>query len=107
MKVASGRGLAVVLYVGVETKLSLNSKQAGNKFGQFDSELNLLSKLLFTLLLGLSAVMVILRGSYGSTGESLVLMFKFLLLLSSIIPISMRVNLDFARLLYKLLIDRD
>jgi phospholipid-translocating ATPase len=37
----------------------------------------------------------------------MVLAFKYLLLLSSIIPISMRVNLDFARLLYKLLIDYD
>lgn len=51
--------------------------------------------------------MVILRGSYGTPGESLVLMFKYLLLLCAIIPISMRVNLDFAKLLYKLLIDHD
>lgn len=59
------------------------------------------------MLLSLSVVMVILRGSYGTPGESMVLMFKYLLLLSSIIPISMRVNLDFARLVYKLLIDHD
>lgn len=55
----------------------------------------------------LSALMVILRGSYGTPGESLVLMFKYLLLLCAIIPISMRVNLDFAKLLYKFLIDHD
>jgi phospholipid-translocating ATPase len=51
--------------------------------------------------------MMILRGSYGTPGESIVLTFKYLLLLSSIIPISMRVNLDFARLLYKFHIDHD
>jgi phospholipid-translocating ATPase len=50
---------------------------------------------------------VIIRGSYGTPGESIVLCFKYLLLLSSIIPISMRVNLDFARLLYKFHIDND
>jgi phospholipid-translocating ATPase len=107
VKVASGRGLAVVLYVGHETKLSLNSKESGNKFGQLDAELNFLSKILFIILLSVSIVMVILRGSYGTTGELIILMVKYLLLLCSIIPISMRVNLDFARLLYKWLIDRD
>jgi magnesium-transporting ATPase (P-type) len=33
VKVASGRGLVMVAYVGAETKLSLNSKEAGDKFG--------------------------------------------------------------------------
>lgn len=51
--------------------------------------------------------MIIIRGSYGTAGESFVLFFKYFLLFSAIIPISMRVNLDFAKLLYKLLIDHD
>jgi len=55
----------------------------------------------------LSLALVILRGSYGSAGESFLLLFKYLLLLSSIIPISMRVNLDFAKLLYKYMMDHD
>jgi phospholipid-translocating ATPase len=59
------------------------------------------------MLLILSIIMVVLRGSYGTVGESFVLMFKYLLLLSSILPISMRVNLDFSKLLYKLFIDYD
>lgn len=36
VKIAAGRGVMVVVYVGKETKLSLNSKQAGNKFGLLD-----------------------------------------------------------------------
>lgn len=36
VKVASGRGLVMVLYTGKETKLSLNSKESGNKFGKLD-----------------------------------------------------------------------
>lgn len=95
------------MYVGKETKLSLNSKEAGNKFGELDNELNTISKALFCILLGLSGMLVILRGSYGTVGESFVLMNRYLLLLCAIIPISMRVNLDFAKLLYKLLIDYD
>jgi phospholipid-translocating ATPase len=58
-------------------------------------------------MLGLSITLVILRGSYGAPGESFVLLFKYFLLLSSIIPISMRVNLDFAKLIFKYQIDHD
>lgn len=36
-----------------------------------------------------------------------ILFFKYFLLLSAIIPISMRVNLDFAKLVYKYFIDHD
>jgi len=58
-------------------------------------------------MIGLSTTLILLRGSYGTPGESLILLFKYFLLLSSIIPISMRVNLDFAKLLYKFQIDKD
>lgn len=58
-------------------------------------------------MLFLSLTLILLRGSYGSVGESFLLFFKYFLLLSSIIPISMRVNLDFAKLLYKFQIDHD
>ena len=87
--------------------MSLNSKASGNKFGILDEELNFFSKVLFIILLFLSSTLVILRGSYGNLTESLLLLFKYFLLLSSIIPISMRVNLDFAKLLYKYQIDHD
>lgn len=66
-----------------------------------------MSKVLFIIMLVLSSMLVILRGSYGSPGESFLLLFKYFLLLSSIIPISMRVNLDFAKLLYKYQMDHD
>lgn len=49
----------------------------------------------------LSLMLILMRGSEGSVGEIFILFFKYFLLLSSIIPISMRVNLDFAKLVYK------
>lgn len=55
----------------------------------------------------LSFILVMMKGFVGTTGETFILFFKYFLLLSSIIPISMRVNLDFAKLVYKFLIDRD
>ena len=36
VKVASGKAMLLVIYTGKETKLSLNSKNSGNKFGILD-----------------------------------------------------------------------
>lgn len=55
----------------------------------------------------LSTLLITLRGFSGSAGDNFILFFKYFLLLCSIIPISMRVNLDFAKLVYKYQIDRD
>lgn len=55
----------------------------------------------------LSLMLIVMKGFVGTPGEVFILFFKYFLLLSSIIPISMRVNLDFAKLFYKFMIDRD
>ena len=47
----------------------------------------------------MSLVLVILHGIRLEV-DTLILIFRYVLLLSSIIPISMRVNLDFAKLIY-------
>ena len=36
VKMASGRAILLVIYTGKQTKLSLNSKDSGNKFGILD-----------------------------------------------------------------------
>jgi magnesium-transporting ATPase (P-type) len=36
VKVAAGKPILLVIYTGKETKLSLNSKSSGNKFGILD-----------------------------------------------------------------------
>jgi phospholipid-translocating ATPase len=82
-------------------------KHAQTKFGKLDLELNFFSKILFIVMVNLSLILIMMRGFEGTTGSNLILFFKYFLLLSSIIPISMRVNLDFAKLVYKFLIDRD
>ncbi len=58
-------------------------------------------------MLSLSLLLVFLRGSYSSFPQALIFLFKYFLLLSYIIPISMRVNLDFAKLVYKYQIEHD
>jgi phospholipid-translocating ATPase len=58
-------------------------------------------------MVALSGTLIILRGFSGNFADNLIIFFKYFLLLSSIIPISMRVNFDFAKLVYKYLIDHD
>ncbi|XP_077608828.1 putative phospholipid-transporting ATPase IIB isoform X4 [Crocuta crocuta] len=72
--------------------------------GLLDLELNHLTKALFVALVALSVVMVTLQGFVGSWCRNL---FRFLLLFSYIIPISLRVNLDMGKAAYGWMIMKD
>lgn len=82
----------------------MNGSPAGSKVGLFDLEVNLMSKVLFALLCILSFVLVALRGLEGIWYISFM---RFMLLLSSIIPISLQVCLVIAKTLHGLNIVRD
>jgi phospholipid-translocating ATPase len=99
-----GIAIGLVLYTGKQTRSSMNSNSATAKFGITDDELNYLSKFLFGLMVLLALSMVIFT---GINSTSYILFFRHLLLLSSIIPISLRVNLDMAKIWYCYLIERD
>lgn len=102
--VATGTVIGLVIYTGKETRASLNTSNPSSKIGLLDLELNFFSKLLFILMLIISFLMISLnlfRGLWFIT------FFRFLLLFSSIIPISMRVNLDMGKTLYSFFIMRD
>ena len=89
--------LAVVIYIGPETRISQNIKEGREKVGRFDSELNRISKQLFMIMLGASLLLLLGSGNYTNP---LVITFKYILLLSTIIPISLRLNLDFSKLFF-------
>ncbi|XP_068418743.1 probable phospholipid-transporting ATPase IIB isoform X4 [Eschrichtius robustus] len=74
------------------------------RVGLLDLELNQLTKALFLALVALSVVMVTLQGFSGAWYRSL---FRFLLLFSYIIPISLRVNLDMGKAAYGWMIMKD
>ena len=82
----------------------MNSKMPRSKVGLLDSEINFLSKVLFLLMLAIAASMTLLDG-FGS--KWYVKYFRFVLLLASIIPISLRVNLDLAKIYYSYCIGND
>ena len=82
----------------------MNSKMPRSKIGLLDSEINFLSKVLFVLMLLIAAIMITLEGFVGLWYFKY---FRFVLLLASIIPISLRVNLDLAKIYYSYGISND
>ncbi len=102
--VASGTALGVVIYSGRECRATMNNSAPRSKVGLIDEELNQLTKLLFLATLLLSLLMVCLK---GFNGPWYFYLFRFVLLFSYLIPISLRVNLDLGKIYYSLKIQRD
>ncbi|KAK6491592.1 putative phospholipid-transporting ATPase IIB isoform X2 [Huso huso] len=102
--VASGTVIGVVIYTGKETRSVLNTSNPKNKMGLLDLELNSLTKALFAAMVVLSVVMVALQGFVGPWFRNL---FRFVLLFSYVIPISLRVNLDMGKAVYGWMIMKD
>lgn len=82
----------------------MNTSKPENKVGLLDEEINNLTKLLFIAVVVLSLVMVALKGFQGPWYRYL---FRFILLFSYIIPISLRVNIDMAKTVYSWFIQND
>jgi phospholipid-translocating ATPase len=87
----------MVVYTGTQTRSSKNSKSPSSKFGRVDLEINRLSKILFVMMVIFAGCIIVLD---GLKGMFYIKFFRFLLLLASIIPISLRVNMDMAKIWY-------
>jgi phospholipid-translocating ATPase len=66
--VASGDSIGLVIYVGKETRMEMNSRKPITKFGKTDQEINTLSKFLFVFVVILSGTLLILSGINFSGG---------------------------------------
>ena len=94
----------MVAYTGRETRANMNSKMPRSKVGLIDWEINFLSKVLFLMMLVVSFVIVVMD---NFSGQWYFKFFRYVLLLASIIPISLRVNLDMAKIYYSYCISND
>uniref|UniRef100_A0A914DHL0 Phospholipid-transporting ATPase n=1 Tax=Acrobeloides nanus TaxID=290746 RepID=A0A914DHL0_9BILA len=101
---ASGTAIGLVVYTGRETRSVMNTTLPESKVGLLDLEVNNLTKILFLFVVVLSSVMVVMKGIDANWYRYLM---RFVLLFSYIIPISLRVNLDMAKLFYSWQIGRD
>ncbi|KAF8936726.1 putative aminophospholipid-translocase [Dissophora ornata] len=95
--VASGNAIGFVIYTGKDTRAVMNTSHPKTKIGLLDSEVNRLSKILCAFTLTMSLAMIALNGFQGLW---YIYLFRFLILFSSIIPISLRVNLDMGKSVY-------
>ncbi|CAH1163844.1 unnamed protein product [Phaedon cochleariae] len=102
--VASGQATGVVIYTGPETRSVMNNSAPRSKVGLLDIEVNTITKLLFAAVIGLALIMMALKGFSGPWYRY---MFRFVLLFSYIIPISLRVNLDMGKSFYSWSIGKD
>ncbi|KIY64966.1 phospholipid-translocating P-type ATPase [Cylindrobasidium torrendii FP15055 ss-10] len=94
---AAGTAVGFVVYTGPETRAVMNTSHPETKVGLLDLEINRLAKILCAVTFVLSLVLVALNGFRGSW---YIYVFRFLILFSSIIPISLRVNLDMGKTFY-------
>ncbi|KAH9886694.1 aminophospholipid-transporting P-type ATPase [Cubamyces lactineus] len=94
---AAGSAVGFVVYTGSETRAVMNTSHPETKVGLLDLEINRLAKILCAVTFALSFVLVALNGFRGLW---YIYVFRFLILFSSIIPISLRVNLDMGKTVY-------
>lgn len=100
--------LAVVVYTGAQTRQAMSTSTSRSKTGLLDDEINNLSKILFAFTLSLSIILVVLEGVDSREDQKwYVSIMRFLILFSTIIPISLRVNLDMGKSVYAWFIERD
>ncbi|KAK8844583.1 hypothetical protein IAR55_006430 [Kwoniella newhampshirensis] len=94
---AAGSVVGLVVYTGRETRAVLNTSEPETKMGTLEKEVNKMAKILCSVTFALSVFLVALN---GFRGQWYIYVFRFLILFSSIIPISLRVNLDMGKTVY-------
>ncbi|KAK1066088.1 putative aminophospholipid-translocase [Friedmanniomyces endolithicus] len=112
---------ALILYTGPQTRSALSTSASRSKTGLLEHEINSLTKILCALTATLSLFLVLLEtfatpstisptssvDQVGKGQEWYVAFTRFLILFSTIVPISLRVNLDMGKSVYAFLIQRD
>jgi len=86
----------LVVYTGAETRAALNRNKGGSKLGKFEIRLNNMGKVLFVLLVVVS-VFFCLMSNYNR-GSALKQYILFLILMTWILPLSMRSCVDSAKI---------
>ncbi|EEQ99315.1 cation-transporting ATPase, putative [Perkinsus marinus ATCC 50983] len=97
--VTHGPVYGLVVYTGVDSRtvMSYDDNASDDKTCLLDKQVDFCAKVCFAVLIGLSFMLVLCR---GLRGQWWIFLLRYIVLLSYIIPISLRVNLDMAKTLY-------
>ena len=100
--------LAAVVYTGAQTRQALSTAPSRSKVGLLEYEINNLTKILCLLTVVLCGILVGLEAYQKNFVYPWFVAFcRFLILFSSIIPISLRVNMDLGKTFYSYIIHHD
>lgn len=102
--VAAGSIEGIIVYTGKDTRMAMNTSKSRNKVGLLELEVNSISKILCFCVFLLSFVLV---AGHGFGPKWYIDIFRYLILFSTIIPVSLRVNLDMAKTVYAYQIEND
>eukprot|EP00792_Barthelona_sp_PAP020_P009282 TRINITY_DN3285_c0_g1_i3.p1 TRINITY_DN3285_c0_g1~~TRINITY_DN3285_c0_g1_i3.p1 ORF type:complete len:1044 (+),score=271.26 TRINITY_DN3285_c0_g1_i3:105-3236(+) len=102
--IASGSNVCLVVYTGKDTRALMNIEEKELKSGVFDNEVNKLSKQLFFILAAMASALTIFK---GINSISYIYLVRFIVLLSSIIPTSMKVHIDISKTFFSMKISGD
>ncbi|KAI5168558.1 phospholipid-translocating ATPase [Pancytospora epiphaga] len=96
---ATSSALCLVVYTGDDTRSMMNTYKPRSKLGKIEKELDY-----FIFILGISSAIVsllftLIRATSLSFG-TLIIFFRFLILFSYVIPISLKVTINLARIWY-------
>jgi phospholipid-translocating ATPase len=99
---------AVVVYTGSQTRQALSTSASRSKTGLLELEINSLTKILCALTLSLSGILVLIGRLEGQENRQwYISVMRFLILFSTVVPISLRVNLDMGKTVYAWFIEHD
>ncbi|KAI5302248.1 hypothetical protein KEM56_000880, partial [Ascosphaera pollenicola] len=99
---------AAVIYTGPQTRSAMSTSPSRSKVGLLEYEINSLTKILCIITLSLSIILVALEGFQPNNDKPwYIAIMIYLILFSTIIPMSLRVNLDMAKSVYGRFIEKD
>lgn len=102
---SSASCICCVVYTGGDTRQSMNTTKSSVKTGLLELEINGLSKILCACVFLLSIILVAFAGFNNQ--DWYIDIMRYLILFSTIIPVSLRVNLDLGKSVYAYKIEHD
>ena len=102
--VASQRVIGIIIYTGKETRAKMNLSRPKVKIGILDKELNKSNFYLFVIMFVLA---FILASAKRFDSKFFFNLIKYIVLFCSIIPISLRVNLDVSKTYFSVIMNRE